>query len=454
MLDPKICSKARLSRDPRFDGTFFTAVKTTKIYCRSICPAIPPKEQNVTYFRSAIDAANAGYRPCLRCRPDSAPGSPAWKGVNTTLERAIRLIHEGALQGNTLGALSERLGVGERYLRHLFSQHLGVSPKAYALYQQCLFAKQLLHQTKIPITQVALASGFNSVRRFNDCFKLQLNITPSDVRRSSEISSGTLHLKLFYRPPYDWPSVNKFFAMRAVDGMEWSDALSYGRTFQWLGSDGQFTASHNEKDHCFDVSIDISDMSNLKPVVNNIRRILDLDVDIQIVQHDLTTHIEEPNFLREGMRLPGVWDTFEAGVRAILGQQVSVTAAVNLLTNLIAQLGTEKNGNRFFPTPENIDKSDLSFLKMPTSRKKTLKNLAHYYLTTETPENPEEWIKLKGIGPWTVSYAKLRGLSDPDVYMGGDLGVKKVESRLGNHFNPESVSPWRSYLTLQLWGLL
>jgi len=171
MLNAEVCKKARLSRDARFDGKFFTAVKTTGIYCRPICPATSPKEENVTYFPSAIEAANAGYRPCLRCRPDSAPGSPAWKGIDTTLERAIRLINEGALQGGSLQTLAERLGISDRYLRHLFDKHLGVSPKRYALYQQCLFAKQLLHQTKLPITQIALASGLNSVRRFNDCFK-------------------------------------------------------------------------------------------------------------------------------------------------------------------------------------------------------------------------------------------------------------------------------------------
>ena len=203
MLDPQICQKARLSRDPRFDGKFFTAVKTTGIYCRTICPVHPPKEENVSYFASAIEAANAGYRPCLRCRPDSAPGSPAWKGVNTTLERAIKLIDAGALQEGSLPRLAERLGISDRYLRELFSKNLGVSPKTYALYQQCLFAKQLLQQTKLPVTQVALASGFSSIRRFNDCFMAQLKLTPSQMRKSSAKESNALALKLYYRPPYD-----------------------------------------------------------------------------------------------------------------------------------------------------------------------------------------------------------------------------------------------------------
>lgn len=204
MLNPEICQKARLSRDPRFDGKFFTAVKTTKIYCLPICPATTPKEKNVTYFATAVEAANAGYRPCLRCRPDSAPGSPAWKGVNTTLEKAIKLINDGALQDSSLEELANQLGIGDRYLRQLFKKNLGISPKGYALYQQCLFAKQLLHQTNLPIIQIALASGFNSVRRFNDCFQSQLSLTPSEIRKSGGAKSKALKLQLYYRPPYDW----------------------------------------------------------------------------------------------------------------------------------------------------------------------------------------------------------------------------------------------------------
>lgn len=180
------CSKARHSRDARFDGKFFTAVRTTKIYCRPICPATTPREENVTYFATAIEAANAGYRPCLRCRPDSAPNSPAWKGVDTTLERAIKLIHEGALQTGDLEMLSQRLGISSRYLRQLFQKHMGIAPKTYALYQQCLFAKQLLHNSQLPITDIALASGFNSVRRFNDCFKKQLKLTPTQIRKAKK----------------------------------------------------------------------------------------------------------------------------------------------------------------------------------------------------------------------------------------------------------------------------
>ncbi len=450
MLKLEVCQRARLSRDARFDGKFFTAVKTTKIYCRSICPATSPKEENIVYFSSAIQAATAGFRPCLRCRPDSAPGSPVWKGVNTTLERAIRLINQGSLQDSSLKSLSTRLGVSDRYLRQLFKQHLGVSPKTYALYQQCLFAKQLLHQTKLPITQVAYASGFNSVRRFNDYFQSQLNLTPSQVRKSKTGTAEALQLQLSYRPPYDWQHMQKFLSARAIPGLEHCSENSYGRTFQWLETTGYFTAKHNASNNSFLLTIELDDITYLKPIVNNIRRILDLDVDTQMLEQDLRPYIE----IRTGLRLPGIWSMFEAGIRAILGQQISVVAAGNLLTILVATLGQAVGSRHLFPTPQSIASSELEFLKIPSSRKQTLRNLAQHYLSHSNPDDPQPWLELKGIGPWTVDYARLRGLSNPDIYLAGDLGVKKAILKSGHKFKPELASPWRSYLTLQLWSQL
>ncbi|SFC89868.1 DNA-3-methyladenine glycosylase 2 family protein [Pseudoalteromonas denitrificans] len=453
-LDDEICQKARMSRDPRFDGKFFTAVRTTGIYCRTICPVFPPKEENVSYFSTAIAAATAGYRPCLRCRPDSAPGSPAWKGVSTTLERAIKLIDEGALQEGNLQALSERLGISDRYLRDVFKKHLGTSPKTYALYQQCLFAKQLLHQTKLPITQVALASGFSSIRRFNDCFVSQLNLTPSQMRKSSATQSNSLQLKLYYRPPYDSSFILNFYSTRRINKLEWGDQNSYGRTFEWLGTVGSFTAKHIRDKNRFDVSVELSDVKQLKPIINNIRRLLDLDVDMSLVEYDLQQNFKDQFPIKSGIRLPGIWSMFEAGIRAILGQQISVVAARNLVTTLVETLGQSIGENTLFPTPKSINESDLSFLKIPNSRKQTLKNLASHYLEHFNPNDAEQWLKLKGIGPWTINYAKMRGLSDPDIFLGGDLGIKKAIGNADYNFLPEQASPWRSYLTFQLWSQL
>ncbi|WDE11555.1 AlkA N-terminal domain-containing protein [Thalassomonas haliotis] len=461
MLNPETCQKARLSRDPRFDGKFFTAVKTTGIYCRTICPVSPPKEENVCYYATAIEAANAGFRPCLRCRPDSAPGSPAWKGVNTTLERAIKLVDEGALQTGDLPGLAERLGISDRYLRELFKKHLGTSPKTYAQYQQCLFAKQLLQQTKLPVTQVALASGFSSIRRFNDCFLSQLKLTPSKMRKSAEETANSLQLKLHYRPPYDWSQMSAFLMARAIPGLEWGSEHSYGRMFEWAGTRGCFTAEHISDAFRFDVTIEVDDVRHLKAIVNNIRRVLDLDVDMQAVEQDLARGCPENFTVKPGIRLPGIWSMFEAGIRAILGQQISVVAARNLVTILVSSLGQSSGGKYFFPTPDAIAESELDCLKIPGSRKQTLRNLARHYLDSDNPDEASAWLKLKGIGPWTVDYARLRGLSEPDIFLGGDLGVKKALAQSEQSLpqsdqvlKPEAVSPWRSYLTFQLWSLL
>lgn len=490
-LSPDICRKARLSRDARFDGHFFTAVKTTRIFCRSICPATPPKEENVTYYLSAAEAASAGYRPCLRCRPDSAPGSPAWKGINTTLERAISLINDGALQRGSVAALAQRLGVSERYVRKLFDTHIGTSPKAYALYQQCLFAKQLLHQTQLPITDIALASGFNSVRRFNDCFKQQIQLTPSAIRRHKKHTSHrqTLHtvtVLLSYRPPYHWQHMQRFLSKRVIPTLEWCDESSYGRTFTWQTGYGYFTAHHKPNKHLFSVEITINDVSHLRSVINNIRRILDIDADTHRIENDLraafpgsTTSGSSIN-IEPGIRLPGVWSVYEAGIRAILGQQVSVAAAHQLVEHVVRHLGqvieeentsqgsdtgcssdskhSARTEKRLFPRPDVIASHDLDFFKMPGSRKHTLRYLSHHTLEHPHDDQPDNWQPLKGIGDWTIRYAKLRGQSDPDIFLAGDLGIKKalalVDPPIDTNIDIDNAAPWRSYLTMHLWNML
>lgn len=464
-LDSQICQKARLSRDARFDGLFFTAVKTTGIYCRSVCPATPPKEVNVVYFATAVLAANAGFRPCLRCRPDSAPFSAAWLGSQALLKRAVRLIDEGALERLSIKELGAYLGVSDRYLRQLFVKHFGIAPKSYALYQQCLFAKQLIHQTQLPINQIAYASGFNSVRRFNDCFIKMIRITPSNIRRKTvHVNQHPIQLKLSYRPPYDWPSMQKFLASRLIPGIETMKTDSYGRTFE-LDEDGTIVKGHfnleHMKDHnAFKLAIQF-DASNhwvyLRTVINNIRRLFDLDANTTMIENHLKAVMPENFTTKEGLRIPGIWSPFEAGLRAILGQQVSVKSARNLVIQTVNQLGQLKHGKRYFPSPDSIINSDLEFLKMPSARKQSLKNLATHCLSTRDQKDLDSWINLKGIGPWTVNYSKLRGLSDPDVFLTGDSGVNNALKALKinpSTFNPTVAAPWRSYLTFQLWSQL
>jgi len=464
MLDFASCQQARLSRDHRFDGRFFIAVNTTKIYCRPICPATPPLEKNVRYFVTAIEAAQAGYRPCLRCRPDSAPASAAWHGVDATLDRAISLIEQGALENGSLVELSARLGIGERYLRQLFQQHLGVSPKSYALYQQCLFAKKLLHETTLPITQIALASGFNSVRRFNDCFLKQLQLSPSALRQQRGKAANSFTVKLSYRPPYDWEGMLGFLKKRMISSLEWGDQKTYGRTFEYGDAKGFFTVENNSQQCCLNVSLSVDRPETIKGVIVNIRRLFDTDANSEHIEQCIEKATKGRLFLQSGLRLPGTWSLFEAGVRAILGQQVSVAAAHKLVATLVEQLGAtiilpNWNEQKLFPTPEYLIKSDLSFFKMPGSRKQTLKNLAQYLLDHQDCHEPDRWLALKGIGPWTIAYAKMRGLSDPAIFLRGDAGVNNAIKALhqNNHdIDTEKMiaeaAPWGSYLTLHLWN--
>ncbi|MCS6121301.1 DNA-3-methyladenine glycosylase 2 family protein [Shewanella baltica] len=536
LLSASICREARMSRDPRFDGKFFVGVLTTGIYCRTVCPAVAPKEQNVRYFDSAVKAAQAGLRPCLRCRPDSAPGSNPWKGTGTTLARAISLIEAGALAGKSSGEpastvtqLADRLGISSRYLNKLFTEGFGTSPKQYALYRQLLFAKQLLHQTQLPITQVALAAGFNSIRRFNEAFKQTLQLTPTQLRKTAltkaakeqVIDSSTglgeidtmgefvphygLTLYQYYRPPLDWASQLAFYRLRAVTGMEWftpqmshpqaSDAvqiadetyvsaeakaddngLEYGRCFAIGKMRGTVQIIHEPKLNRFKLAIALTEDSavdELQLLVTEVRRILDLDADMQQIEQGLSTLPSLGLTPFSGLRIPGAGSLFEAVCRAILGQQVTVVQATKLLNILVEAYGERFSLNgreyRLFPTPEAIREASLTELKMPGARKLALNALAAFIC--EHPEaSVDDWLSVKGIGPWTIAYAKLRGLGDPNVFLHSDLIVKKhlLALYIKNNKLDETataavsypqlceqlsqhIAPWGSYLTFQLW---
>ncbi|MEZ9777022.1 AlkA N-terminal domain-containing protein [Vibrio sp. 10N.261.54.A5] len=446
-LTSEQCHLARYARDVRFDGMFFTAVKTTGIFCRPICPATPPKEENVEYFSHQAQALKAGYRPCLRCRPDSAPFSPAWKGVETTFLRAMQLIDNGALNSGSIVDLATRLGISDRYLRTLFDNYIGVSPKQYSLYSQLMFAKQLLHTSSMSITDVGFASGFNSTRRFNDAFQKELQLSPSQIRRAKPSDTQSNHIQLGFHGPLDWNHLLRFYRRRMIEGLEGVGEDYYKRTVNVNGSKGWFKATL-AKDNRLDIEFELDDISQLRSLIANIRRMFDLDVDIAKVETFFTTI--DPNLVaKSGIRIPGVWSAWEAGVRAILGQQVSVTAAIGQLNLLVKELSDEHE-KASFPTPKQIADADVSFLRMPGSRKETLKRFAEYMVDNEA-EHPSKWIELKGIGPWTIQYALLRGLSEPNHLLVGDLVVKKfIEHRPA--INTESVSPWGSYATFHCWN--
>ena len=473
----EIYLRARLARDPRFDGLFFTGVKSTGIYCRSICPAPPAHEKNVEYFKTAIAAANAGLRPCLRCRPDSAPQSPAWLGTQTTLNRAIALIEEAFSTGESidLEALSERLGITARYSRQLFKKYLGTSPKQYIIYKKLLFAKKLLHETNLGITHVALNAGFESVRSFNHQFQTQLGLTPTQTRTKAESTSTTNGLTLFlsYRPPYNWQKMKAFLQLRAVDEMEWfEDNNTYIKTFCYSENRGYFKAEHKIEKNGFEVSFyfaDGCDVTNLYQLTTLVRRILDLDANIDHIE-DITSKALPPEVsLHTGLRMSGTGSEFEAMNRAILGQQVSITQAVILLGKLIHEYGEAECVNekyiRYFPLPESLKNADLDILRMPGARKQAIRNVAEFFSGNEKI-NLDDCLQLKGIGPWTVDYAKMRGQGNPNIFLATDLVVKKKLTALfeksgksGVNFDvffetmKRQAQPWCSYLTYQLWNL-
>ncbi|MEZ8194307.1 DNA-3-methyladenine glycosylase 2 family protein [Vibrio cortegadensis] len=443
------CQKARKVRDPRFDGQFYIAVKTTGIFCRPICPAVMPKEENVEYYHHAIKALQSGYRPCLRCRPDSAPHSWAWKGTETTFQRAITMIERGELQTQSLAELAKRLGISDRYLRQLFDKHLGMSPKQYAQYHQLMFAKQLLHTSSMSIGDVSFACGFNSIRRFNDAFKKYLKLTPSQMRKNTNMKQSTHQLSLAFRAPFNWQHMLNFYRLRAISSIEIVDENSYQRHFIINGVKGWFKASLGKSD-VLDISFELDDMTQLQNLVSQLRRMFDLDIDIHSIEEQLEQ--SAPGLIKEhGLRIPGVWNAWEAGVRAILGQQVSVKAAIGQLNLLVDTLGEQTESAMYFPTPEKVASSDVSFLRMPNSRKETLSRFARY-MCENFDEHPSEWLSLKGIGPWTINYALLRGLSQSDCFLDTDLVVKKAMIEYTN-LNQKSVAPWGSYATFHCWNL-
>jgi AraC family transcriptional regulator of adaptative response / DNA-3-methyladenine glycosylase II len=449
--------QARLSRDARFDGQFFVAVKTTKIFCRPICPAPSPKESNVVYFRTAPQALDEGFRPCLRCRPDSAPSSCAWKGVDTTVERALKLLSESSFL--PLNEICDKLGISDRYLRELFKQKVGISPKQFQLYEQMLFAKYLLHESQLSVEQVAQASGFQSARRLQDIMQKHMRLSPKQIRLQKASQQPNLVITIPFRPPYNWAHFRDFLTLRAVSGMEEVGETFYKRTITLGDTSGYFIAEYCHEKHHFKVTLCLNNQADLRAVLFHIRRVLDINADINVIEDTLQLAGIDLNERTAGIRLPGVWSPFEAGCRAILGQQISVVAAIKLLSLLVNELG-ERDGmtstqddskSIYFPTPSAIAESSLEFLGMPQKRRETLRAFARYCELHSDDEDKdiEQWLSIKGIGPWTVNYAKMRGLSNPDIWLGTDLVIKKRVKKYQVH--PELASPWGSYLTFQLW---
>jgi AraC family transcriptional regulator of adaptative response / DNA-3-methyladenine glycosylase II len=480
-LDFEACRRAFVTRDPRFDGRIFCGVKTTGIYCRPICPARTPKAENVVYFPSAAAAQEAGFRPCLRCRPEASPDLGAWRGTSNTVSRALALIEAGALDQGDVEALATRLGVGERQLRRLFRQHLGASPVSVAQTRRVLLAKQLIQETRLPMTEVALASGFGSVRRFNETFQQLFGRPPAELRRShasAQSSPGeAVTVRLPYRAPYDWDGVIGFLTARALPGVETVAPDRYARTLTAGGARGVVVVRPGGGD-ALEAEIRFPRLQALPAVIARIRRVFDLSADPALIGAHLA---QDPALAplvaaRPGLRAPGAWDGFELAVRAVLGQQVSVQAARSLGARLVAAYGeplddaaaAELGLTHLFPTPDRMAGQDIAALGIPRARGAALEALARRVAEDPAIFTPGADLEsavaalssLPGVGPWTAQYIALREQREPDAFPHADVGLLRALAGAGAPrptpaqllARAEAWRPWRAYAAQHLWA--
>lgn len=482
MVENEIYERARLSRDARFDGQFYVGVRTTGIYCRPICPANAPKSENVSFYPSAAAAAEAGYRPCLRCRPECAPGTPAWSGTSTTVRRGLRLISNGALDLGNVETLADRLGVTSRHLRRLFGKHLGASPLAVAHTQRLHFAKRLIDETTLSMNHISAAAGYGSVRRFNDAFKNTYGRPPGELRKVRDVDeagvrSTSLTVRLPYRQPFSWDTMLQFFAVRATPGVESVVADVYRRT---ICIDGEHAIVEVRPDHrtgYLALTLNSINTNALFEVVQQARELFDLDAPISEINAALK---KDPLLARlltanPGVRVPGAWDGFELTIRAILGQQISVKAATTLAGRIaarygvpleVADIGDTSGLDRVFPTAEKLRRARFNNIGLVSARAATIRNVAAAtadgVLRFDPAQDPAEFCaqlkSIKGVGDWTAQYVAMRTLKNPDAFPASDLGLLKsvTSGRRATSAEltrrAESWRPWRAYAALLLWS--
>lgn len=467
--------RAIASRDARFDGQFVTAVRSTGIYCRPSCPARTPKPQNVTFYATSAAAHEAGYRACKRCLPDASPGSPAWDLRSDTAARAMRLIAEGLVDREGVGGLANRLGYSSRHLTRLLTTELGAGPLALARAHRAHTARMLLVGTDLPISDVAFASGFASVRQFNDSVREIFDMTPSALRTHrrarAEDAPGSIDLSLPYRPPLDAAGLFAWMAARAVEGVEHATVSSFARTMRMPGGPAWFEVSCGADD-VLRVRVRLSAVSDLSGVVNRVRRLFDLDADPVAIDSALRSH--PPLVARvgavPGIRVPGATDPGEMLIRAIAGQQVTVAAARTALSSLAAALGEEVTAFggtlRLFPTMAAIAERAQEVVRGPAARVRTIQHTADALASgelalsagDESAEQRAALLALPGVGPWTADYVRMRVTGDPDVLLPTDVALRRGAERTGLPAQPAALadwaaraSPWRSYLSAHLW---
>lgn len=477
----ELFKKARILKDKNFDGTFFFAVKTTGIFCRPSCPSRIAKEENVLYFNTVFDALDNGFRPCLRCRPDISIDYYNGNISGTfAVKEALQMIYDGYLHDHSIQDLASFLFLSERHLRKLFIDNLGLSPGKIDRYHKVLFAKKMLLYSNQTITDIAFASGFGSLRQFNDVFKATFATTPSAFRnkeKKEKARNRSTSLRINYIKPFDFKSILSFLRLRAIKGVEIVTESSYSRTFRTENASGFLLVTNSAKDSCLKLTIDSSDLRCYMTIYNKVRKLFDIDTDFSEINAKFSTN----TYLHSGMikghvpRLPVVFEPFEAVVRAIMGQQISVQAATTLMGRIVQKTNLPTNSefpsglDYYFPTAADLITLDLEGIGITETRQKTLKTATHAILddvvdlsTNQSFETfHSKFTALKGIGDWTAHYVAMRGLGMIDCYPYNDLVVikalttkDKAPSKKEILALGESWRPYRTYATLCLWNSL
>jgi AraC family transcriptional regulator of adaptative response / DNA-3-methyladenine glycosylase II len=486
-LDPDLCYAAASSRDARFDGRFIVAVRTTGIYCRPSCPAITPKRKNVEFHQTAASAQHDGFRACKRCHPDATPGSPDWNVRHDVVARAMRLIADGVVERDGVGGIATRLGYSERHLNRLVTDEVGAGPLAIARAQRAQTSRVLIETTDLPLTDVAFAAGFGSVRQFNDTIRAVFDASPTSLRRSARSRRGvsidagpaaaTVTLRLPTRQPFAGADVLEFLGRRAIRGLETfglvDDVPTYRRILTLPNGHGVVSlAIAPDADHVI-ARVRVGDWSDLTTAVQRVRRMLDLDADPVAVDGHLVVDPVLGELVRAvpGRRSPGSVDPFETLVRAIIGQQISVAGARTVAAKLVGAVGTGVDPalvegwpelDRAFPGADAVAAAPDSAFSMPTARRETIRRaaaaVADGELVLDVGADPvearDQMLALRGIGPWTADYVMMRGLGHPDVMLGTDLGVVHALRAVDGEPTPERWAPWRSYAVHHLWASL
>jgi AraC family transcriptional regulator of adaptative response / DNA-3-methyladenine glycosylase II len=476
---------AFMAKDTRFDGRFFVGISSTGIYCRPVCRAKQPKAENCTFYATAAEAEQAGYRPCLLCRPELAPGTSTTDATVNLIQRATRLLEENCGSEQNLDELAALLGCTSRHLRRVFMAEYKVSPVQYLQTCRLLLAKNLLTDTDLSVLEVAMASGFGSLRRFNDLFKTHYKLSPTALRK--QISAGqrqdsNITLSLSYRPPYQWEQMLNFLSGRAIAGVEMIRNGEYMRTVRLLDAgqqyvDGWIRVDHQPNKNALRVTISDGLLPVLPQVLARVRHLFDLYCDPNTIYDGLQSmNTIQPDLCVKGTRLPGSFNPFEMAVRAILGQQITVKGAQTLAMRFVNAYGTPiQTGidglTHVFPTPESVLGLDapiedhLGQLGITSARSRTILALAHAIVSGEIvlglyvqPQvEIEKLLTISGIGSWTANYIAMRTMGWTDAFLETDAGVKKA---LGGCTPKEALKladdwhPWRSYATVNLWNSL